>query len=59
MGRQLNTIIDSLGPLTGGTMSINANLTDIEALLTTLQADVADGLIVTNGTGQVVLGLVG
>ena len=51
MGRQLNEIIDSLGPLTGGTMSINANLTDIEALLTTLQADVADGLIVTNGTG--------
>ena len=44
MGRQLNTIIDSLGPLTGGTMSINANLTDIEALLTTLQADVADGI---------------
>ena len=51
MGRQLNEIIDSLGPLTSGTMSINANLTDIEALLTTLQADVADGLVVTNGTG--------
>ena len=44
MGRQWNTIIESLGPLTGGTMSINANLTEIEALLTTLQADVADGI---------------
>ena len=50
MGRQWNTIIESLGPLTGGTMSINANLTDIEALLTTLQADVADGISVTTGT---------
>ena len=47
MGRQWNAIIDALS---GGTMSINANLTDIEALLTTLQADVADGIIVTNGT---------
>jgi len=44
MGRQWNTIIESLGPLSGGTMSINANLTEIEALLTTLQADVADGI---------------
>lgn len=44
MGRQWNTIIESLGPLTGGSMSISANLTDIEALLTTLQADVADGI---------------
>ena len=50
MGRQWNQIIESLGPLTGGTMSINANLTDIEALLTTLQADVADGIIVSTGT---------
>jgi hypothetical protein len=48
MGRQWNQIIESLGPLTGGTMSINANLTDIEALLTTLQADVADGIIATD-----------
>ena len=47
MGRQWNTIIESLGPLTGGSMSISANLTDIEALLTTLQADVADGISVT------------
>lgn len=44
MGRQIEEIISSLGPLTGGTVSINANLTDIEALLTTLQADVADGI---------------
>ena len=50
MGRQWNTIIESLGPLSGGTMSINANLTEIEALLTTLQADVADGIIVSSGT---------
>jgi len=53
MGRQWNTIIESLGPLTGGSMSISANLTDIEALLTTLQADVANGIEVnhlTDGT---------
>ena len=50
MGRQWNQIIESLGPLTGGTMSINANLTDIESLLTTLQADVADGITVSSGT---------
>jgi hypothetical protein len=39
-----------LGPLTGGTMSINANLADIEALLTTIQADIADGISTTKGT---------
>jgi hypothetical protein len=50
MGRQWNTIIESLGGLTGGTISINANLTDIDALLTTLQADVADGISITTGT---------
>jgi hypothetical protein len=51
MGRQWNTIIESLGPLSGGTgLSINANLTDIEALLTTLQADVADGIRLPNAT---------
>jgi hypothetical protein len=44
MGRQWNQIIESLGPLTGGTVSINANLGEIDALLTTLQADVADGI---------------
>jgi hypothetical protein len=31
-------------------MSINANLTEIEALLTTLQADVADGIPPIRGT---------
>ena len=41
MGRQWNQIIESLGPLTGGTMSINANLADIEALLTTIQANIS------------------
>ncbi|NBW18949.1 MAG: hypothetical protein EBR82_64340 [Caulobacteraceae bacterium] len=50
MGRQWNQIIESLGPLTGGTMSINANLADIEALLTTIQADIADGIQSTKGT---------
>ena len=50
MGRQWNQIIESLGPLSGGTMSINANLTEIEALLTTLQADVADGIPPIRGT---------
>lgn len=51
MGRQWNTIIESLGPLSGGTgLSINANLTEIEALLTTLQADVADGIPSVRGT---------
>ena len=45
MGRQWNAIIDALS---GGTMSINANLTDIEALLATLQADIANGITVNN-----------
>ena len=51
MGRQWNTIIESLGPLSGGTgLSINANLTELEALVTTLQADVADGVRLPNAT---------
>ena len=51
MGRQWNTIIESLGPLSGGTgLSINANLTELEALVTTLQADVADGIRLPNAT---------
>lgn len=50
MGRQWNQIIESLGPLSGGTMSINANLGEIEALLTTIQADIADGIQSTKGT---------
>jgi len=58
MGRQIEEIISSLGPLTGGTVSINANLTDIEAMLTTLQADVADGIIVTNGSSIVTNGTI-
>ena len=53
MGRQWNEIIQSLGGLTGGTISINANLTDIDALLTTLQADIADGITVSSGTVNV------
>ena len=47
MGRQWNAIIDALS---GGTMAINVNVADIEALLATLQADIADGIIVTTGT---------
>ena len=51
MGRQWNTIIESLGPLSGGNgLSINANLTELEALVTTLQADVADGVRIPNAT---------
>ena len=50
MGRQIEEIISSLGPLTGGTASINMNLADVEALLTTLQADVADGVRIPNAT---------
>jgi len=47
MGRQWNAIIDALS---GGTMAINVNVADIEALLTTLQADVADGIRLPNAT---------
>ena len=47
MGRQLNQILSDLSNITSGTSVINVNLTDIEALLTTLQADVADGIAVT------------
>ena len=59
MGRQWNQIIESLGPLTGGSMSINANLTDIEALLTTLQADIVDGIIVSSGSSVITGGTLG
>lgn len=59
MGRQWNQIISSLGPLSGGTMSINANLTEIEALLTTLQADVADGIVVSSGSSVITGGTLG
>jgi len=47
MGRQWNTIIDALS---GGTMAINVNVADIEALLATLQADIADGIRLPNAT---------
>jgi len=50
MGRQLNQIISDLGTLTSGTSVINVNLGDIEALLTTLQSDVADGIRLPNAT---------
>ena len=36
----------------GGTVSINANLGDIDALLTTLQADIADGITLTKGSSS-------
>ena len=50
MGRQLNAIIDGLSAVTGATSTINVNLDAIEALLTTLQADVADGIPPIRGT---------
>jgi hypothetical protein len=57
MGRQWNTIIESLGPLSGGTgLSINANLTELEALVTTLQADVADGVTANIGNPAEIIG---
>jgi hypothetical protein len=43
MGWQTNRILETIGTATGGTQSINFNLEAIEALLVTLQADVADG----------------
>ena len=55
MGWQTNRILETIGPATGGTQSINFNLEAIEALMVTLQADVADGLrppnATTGGTG--------
>ena len=59
MGRQLNQIIEGLSGVTAGTSTINVNLDAIEALLTTLQADVADGLIVTNSTSVLTNGTLG
>jgi hypothetical protein len=50
MGRQWNKIIDDLEAISSGTSVINVNLGDIEALLTTLQADVADGIRLPNAT---------
>ena len=55
MGRQWNKIIEDLDVLTSGTSVINVNLGDIETLLTSLLADVADGIrppnATTGGTG--------
>jgi len=55
MGWQTRRILDTVGTATGGTQSINYNLEAIEALMITLQADVADGLrppnATTGGTG--------
>jgi len=55
MGWQTQRILDTVGTATGGTQSINYNLESIEALMITLQADVADGLrppnATTGGTG--------
>jgi len=50
MGRQLNQIIADLSTITSGTSVINVNLTDIEALVTTIQADIADGIRLPNAT---------
>jgi hypothetical protein len=55
MGWQTNRILETIGTATGGTQSINYNLEAIEALMVTLQADVADGIrppnATTGGTG--------
>jgi hypothetical protein len=50
MGWQTNRILETIGTATGGTQSINYNLEAIEALMVTLQADVADGIRPPNAT---------
>jgi hypothetical protein len=50
MGWQTNRILETIGTATGGTQSINYNLEAIEALMVTLQADVADGIRPPNST---------
>ena len=50
MGWQTNRILETIGTATGGTQSINYNLEAIEALMVTLQADVADGIRIPNAT---------
>jgi len=59
MGWQTNRILETIGTATGGTQSINFNLEAIEALMVTLQADVADGIrppnSTTGGTGPTVM----
>jgi hypothetical protein len=50
MGWQTQRILETIGTATGGTQSINYNLEAIEALMVTLQADVADGIRQPNAT---------
>jgi hypothetical protein len=50
MGWQTQRILETIGTATGGTQSINYNLEAIEALMVTLQADVADGIRIPNAT---------
>ena len=50
MGWQTQRILETIGTATGGTQSINYNLETIEALMVTLQADVADGIRPPNAT---------
>jgi len=50
MGWQTRRILETIGTATGGTQSINYNLEAIEALMVTLQADVADGIRLPNAT---------
>ena len=50
MGWQTQRILETIGTATGGTQSINFNLEAIEALMVTLQADVADGIRPPNAT---------
>jgi hypothetical protein len=50
MGWQTQRILETVGTATGGTQSINYNLEAIEALMVTLQADVADGIRPPNST---------
>ena len=50
MGWQTNRILETIGTATGGTQSINYNLEAIEALMVTLQADVADGIAPIRGS---------
>ena len=72
MGRQLETIIDSLGTVTLGTLNASINLTPVtndttailadtaamDSNLASLTTDVANGIIVTNATAVVTSGTV-
>jgi hypothetical protein len=54
MGWQTNRILETIGTATGGTQSINYNLEAIEALMVTLQADVADGIKVDGASATTI-----